>query len=188
MQNFKKNIRKKYQLKRNALSSNNIKELSLQIANKCLEIPIWKKNFYHIFLSIKQKNEVDTEPLLSLLMGKNKKIIIPKINKKNTLDNILLDENTIIKTNDFGIPEPQNGVLLINRKIEVVFVPLYAFDLKGHRVGYGKGFYDKLLANCRPETIKVGVSFFNAVNKISDISKHDISLNYVVTPNATFDF
>jgi 5-formyltetrahydrofolate cyclo-ligase len=55
----------------------------------------------------------------------------------------------------------------------VVFVPLLAFDKKGNRVGYGKGFYDAFLSKCKPETIKIGLSFFEAEETIDDVFEND---------------
>ena len=74
-------------------------------------------------------------------------------------------------------------------KIDVVFVPLLAFDKLGHRVGYGKGFYDKFLNDdCRKDVIKIGLSLFKPVDKISDIQKHDIVMDYCVTPDKVYIF
>jgi 5-formyltetrahydrofolate cyclo-ligase len=70
----------------------------------------------------------------------------------------------------------------------VVFVPLLAFDKQGNRVGYGKGFYDRFLANCKPETIKIGLSFFEVENEIADVFNNDIELDYCVTPNKIYTF
>ncbi|MFZ0597958.1 MAG: 5-formyltetrahydrofolate cyclo-ligase, partial [Flavobacterium sp.] len=72
--------------------------------------------------------------------------------------------------------------------IEVVFVPLLAFDNVGNRVGYGKGFYDKFLAQCKPRTIKIGLSFFEAENQIDDVFESDVKLDYCVTPEKIFRF
>ena len=72
--------------------------------------------------------------------------------------------------------------------IDVVFVPLLAFDTNGNRVGYGKGFYDKFLSQCQPETIKIGLSFFEAEEEIADVYQDDIRLDYCVTPNKIYDF
>ena len=87
-----------------------------------------------------------------------------------------------------GIPEPLSGVAITPQQIEVVFVPLLVFDLLGHRVGYGKGYYDRFLGECRKSTIKVGLSFFDPVNKIEDIDNHDIALDYALTPRETYAF
>jgi 5-formyltetrahydrofolate cyclo-ligase len=100
----------------------------------------------------------------------------------------LLTDNTRIKKNEYNIPEPVDGLEVPATKIDVVFVPLLAFDKKGHRVGYGKGFYDKFLSECKPETIKIGLSFFEPEELISDVFEGDILLNYGVTPNTIYSF
>ena len=60
----------------------------------------------------------------------------------------MLTDNTKIKKNKYNIPEPIDGIEVPNNKLEVVFIPLLAFDEKGNRVGYGKGFYDNMLNKC----------------------------------------
>ena len=73
-------------------------------------------------------------------------------------------------------------------KIEVVFIPLLTFDKTGQRVGYGKGFYDQFLAQCKPSTLKVGLSFFEPEIYIEDLLPTDIPLDYCITPNQTYHF
>ena len=70
----------------------------------------------------------------------------------------------------------------------MVFVPLVAFDELGNRVGYGKGFYDEFLKNCSKDTIKIGLSFFEAEAVISDIELHDVPLDFCVTPGKIYNF
>ena len=89
--------------------------------------------------------------------------------KSGLMTHFLLTDNTIIKKNSYNIPEPVDGIEINSDKLEVVFVPLLAFDKHGNRVGYGKGFYDRFLSECKPETIKIGFSFFEAEDKIKDI-------------------
>jgi len=160
---------------------------SNDIAKKCLELPIWEKEFFHIFLSIKEKNEVDTYPLLNLIREKNKQIIIPKINGSN-LNHYLFLEKISMQKNHFGIPEPLSGVEAKINLIEVVFVPLLVVDKDGNRVGHGKGYYDRFLKNCRKKTIKVGLSYFDVIDGISDSTVNDVRLNYCVTPNKIINF
>jgi 5-formyltetrahydrofolate cyclo-ligase len=69
-----------------------------------------------------------------------------------------------------------------------VIVPLLCFDRRGHRVGYGKGFYDRYLQKCRPDCIKAGLSFFDPVDLIDDTYADDIPLDICVTPSETFRF
>ena len=186
---LKKELRLKYKTLRKQLSENELEEMSLAIANKLLKLPIWEKSYFHIFLPITEHLEVNTEFILHLLSGKDKEIIISKSDfETRKMTHFLLTDNTKIKKNEYNIPEPVDGIEVPPNKIEVVFVPLLAFDKKGHRVGYGKGFYDNFLSECKSETIKIGLSFFEAEESITDIFKSDIQLDFCVTPNSIYSF
>ena len=186
---FKKKIRLKYKELRQALSENQIEEFSLAIANEVLLLPIWEKTYFHVFLPIEEQKEVNTEYLLHLLSGKDKEICISKSDfETRKMTHFLLTDNTKIKKNEYNIPEPVDGIDVPSNKMEVVFIPLLAYDKNGNRVGYGKGFYDKFLAECNPNTIKIGLSFFEHEEVISDINATDIQLNYCVTPKRTIKF
>lgn len=184
----KQEVRLKYKKKRQALSEEKIEELSLEIANKALKLPIWDKTYYHIFLPITEQKELNTEFLMHILQGKDKSIVIPKTNfNESTLTNILLQENTVIKKTEQNIPEPVDGIEIPTNKIEIVFVPLLAFDLMGNRVGYGKGFYDRFLKDCTPETLFIGLSIFEAEQQLFYESR-DIPLHFCITPNKIYTF
>ncbi len=186
---LKKDLRQKYKAKRQELNEVEIEDLSLAIANKVLTLPIWDKTYFHIFLPIAEHKEVNTEYILHLLSGKDKEIVISKTDfVSRNMTHFLLTDNTKIKKNEYNIPEPVDGLEVPTHKIEVVFVPLLAFDKTGHRAGYGKGFYDKFLTECKPETIKIGLSFFEAEERIADIFESDVKLNYCVTPNEVYKF
>ncbi|TBN16797.1 5-formyltetrahydrofolate cyclo-ligase [Hyunsoonleella pacifica] len=185
----KKELRKTYKTRRQELTEHQIEDYSIAIANQLLTLPIWDYSFYHIFLSIEEQKEVNTDYILNILSGKDKNIVISKSDfKTNTLTHFLLTDNTIIKKNNYNIPEPIDGIEISTNKIDVVFIPLLAFDKQGNRVGYGKGFYDGFLGNCNPETIKIGLSFFEAVDEINDVFDRDIGLDYCVIPFEIFSF
>ena len=182
-------LRQKYKALRNALSENEIEEMSLAVANKILTLPIWEKTYFHIFLPITEQKEVNTEFILHLLSGKDKEIIVSKADfTTRNMTHFLLTDNTRIKKNAYNIPEPIDGIEVHSQKIDVVFVPLLTFDKKGHRVGYGKGFYDKFLSECKPDAIKIGLSFFEPEELITDVFEGDVKLDYCVTPNAVHSF
>lgn len=185
---FKKELRSKYYILRNSISPEKHSVLSLGIANKLLEIPIWSFDYYHVFLSIAEKGEIDTCFILSILQGKDKNVVVPKTKTNNTFVSYLLTDHMRIKKNKWGIPEPVDGVEVPPSKIDVVFLPLLAFDGMGNRVGYGKGFYDAFLGQCRPNVLKVGLSFFEAENEITDIRKDDVPMDYCVTPEKIYRF
>ncbi|MDO6854458.1 5-formyltetrahydrofolate cyclo-ligase [Cellulophaga lytica] len=184
----KKELRAKYVLLREKMSADAADNYSVEIANQLLKMPIWDFNYYHIFLSIEEKKEIDTSTILTILQGKDKHVILPKMNADNTLTNFLLTDNTVIKKNNFNVPEPVGGIEILPNKIDVVFVPLLAFDKKGNRIGYGKGFYDAFLKDCKPNVLKIGLSFFEAEEQITDVYESDIPLNYCVTPQQIYQF
>ena len=183
---LKRELRKVYKLKRSSLT--NTETLSLEIANKTLEIDIWNLQNYHVFFPIEKHKEVDSKLIIQIAQGKDKNVILPKLNlESKTIDSFLLTDSTLIKTNHLGISEPFNGIQINNNQIDLVFVPLLAFDNFGHRVGYGGGYYDKFLSKC-PRAIKVGLSYFDPINKIEDINSKDIKLDYCITPNKVYKF
>ncbi len=185
----KSQLRANYKTLRKELSSKQVDVLSLKIANTVLKLPIWGYSFFHVFLTIDLLKEVLTDPILSILSGKDKHIVVSKSDfKTRTMSHVLLQDNTILKLNSWNIPEPENGIPISNEQIEVVFIPLVAFDVRGNRVGYGKGFYDKFLKNCSKDTLKIGLSFFEAETTIDGIEPHDIPLDYCITPDKIYKF
>lgn len=186
---IKKEVRQKYKELRQNLSEENIEEWSLQIANQLIRLDIWQHSFYHLFLPIERQKEINTEYILQVLAGKDKNIVLSKSDFfTREMTHFLLTDNTTIKKNAYDIPEPIDGLEVPVSKIDVVFVPLLAFDEKGNRVGYGKGFYDKFLAECKPEILKIGVSFFESEKVISDVLNTDIQLDLCVTPTKVYNF
>lgn len=185
----KSELRRLYKQKRRELSPEAIETQSLAIANQLLKLPIWDASFYHLFLSISELHEINTDYILNILSGKDKNIVISKTDfESSKMHHFLLLDSTVIKKNAWNIPEPVDGIAVDPHKIDLVFVPLLAFDRQGHRVGYGKGYYDHFLSECRPDTLKVGLSFFEAEDEIKDIFESDVALDYCVTPQKVYKF
>ncbi|GEC78399.1 5-formyltetrahydrofolate cyclo-ligase [Flavobacterium aquatile] len=186
---YKKELRQKYKALRRELTLEEIENNSLAIANNLLPLAIWDRLYFHLFLTIEEQKEIDTEFILQVLAGKDKEIVVAKTDFNSIkMTHYLLTDNTKFKKNEYNIPEPVDGIEVPVSKIDVVFVPLLAFDTKGNRVGYGKGFYDKFLSQCQPETIKIGLSFFEAEEEIVDVYQDDIRLDYCITPNKIYNF
>lgn len=189
----KKELRAKYKALRQELSLDEIEDKSLAIANRMLQLDIWHKTYFHLFLTIEEQKEVETEFVLQILAGKDKEILVSKCDFESCgMTNYLLTDNTKFQKNQYNIYEPVDGPdasgEVPNSKIEVVFVPLLAYDKLGNRVGYGKGFYDNFLSKCPEDVIKVGLSFFEPEETIEDVSPTDIRLDYCVTPTAIHSF
>lgn len=101
---------------------------------------------------------------------------------------IAINEDTVYKTNTLGITEPKEGEILQPEEIDLVLVPLLVCDTQGYRVGYGKGYYDRFLALCREDIVKIGFSYFDPIEQISDTGHFDVPLSYCITPQQTYEF
>ncbi|CAM4168992.1 5-formyltetrahydrofolate cyclo-ligase [Zobellia nedashkovskayae] len=186
---LKKDLRSLYINRRYAIDEESLTDSSLSIANGLLRLPVWSHDYYHIFLPISENKEIDTTFILSILQGKDKNVVLPKVGDNTTLQHFLLTDSTRLKKNKWNIPEPVDGIEVPINKIDVIFIPLLAFDKNGNRVGYGKGFYDTFLAECRDDVIKIGLSLFPVEEDlITDIYENDVPLDYCVTPSETYSF
>ena len=185
----KEDLRREYKLKRGQLTSSEIKSYSEQI------FTLIKSNFrlenktIHIFLPISKFNEINTAAFIEFLF-ELKCTVATSITHFNPLglSHCIIDENIAYETDKLGIPCPIEAVEISENKIDVVIVPLLAFDNKGARVGYGKGLYDGFLAQCNPNCIKIGVSVFEPTPSISGVTKNDVRLDYCATPNNIHTF
>ncbi len=181
-------LRNKYKELRKHYTENEIEDCSLAIANQLLQVDeIWNYEYYHIFLPISAQKEIDTAYLLHILQGKDKHIIVSKSNfDDNTLQHFLLTDQTKLVINEYGIPEPENGIEIADEKIQVVFVPLLAYDKQGNRVGYGKGFYDRFIQKSKPEKV-IGLSLFPPEEHITT-TDHDQVMHMCISPENIYSF
>lgn len=163
--------------------------MSASIASHLSLLPIWDKQTYHLFLSIREKNEPDTGPILNLLRERGKTVIVSKTHfKERRMSHYILAEDTALRIGGAGIPEPIDARPISERLIEVVFVPALAFDRSGHRIGYGYGFYDRFLSSCPPHTLKVGISFTEPQSRIDGLLPTDVPMDFAATPQGGFTF
>lgn len=139
----------------------------------------------HTFLPIEKNREVNTWKIINRVRKEHPeiKISIPKINNQSAeLEHYYFEGVEQLEINTWEIPEPVKGVPTPIENIDAVLVPLLAFDKRGHRLGYGRGFYDRFLGVCRPDCLKIGLSFFESEEKIEDVDETDIPLNMIITP------
>ncbi len=131
------------------------------------------------FKAISHRNEISLETLEGTFA-------YPRVVSKNgTME---MAQSTEFANSEWGIPEPVEGYILEPTDLDIVLIPLLAFDLNGNRVGYGKGFYDRYLLNCRPDCLKIGISLFDPVEHIEDVESHDIPLDMAICPAKLYDF
>ena len=188
---LKAELRKEYIEKRKALSDaqkNKLEDLMLiQFQKLGLQIP----DKLLTYMPMEHTKEYDPFLVEEYCAFKNPhlKLSYTKIKADfSKLNCIEVTETTEFEINKWGIAEPVSGNEIPVSNIEMLFIPLLCFDEKGFRLGYGKGFYDKLLAGASPNIIKIGFSFFKPVVKIIDVDGYDIPLSYCVTPESFYSF
>lgn len=181
--------RKNFKLKRLELTSSQLKEISRKIIFQLNNEFDFSEKLVNIFLPIEKFNEIDLTSLIDHVLTKKGLICINKTDFKNhSLTPHLFDKQKKVEISDYGIPEPLGGEIVSPSKINYVIVPLLAFDNHGNRLGYGKGFYDVFLSECKEGTCFIGVNHFDDPIQIYDIKEHDVSLHYVVTPEKIYKF
>ncbi len=184
-------LRKIYKEKRKQLSIAEINRFNDLILIQFQKIELPFIQCVHTYLASSKLIEVDADPLVRYLnfINPDLKVAIPKINPENNsmLHYHWVDETPIV-INHLGIDEPEIGEIISPKEIDLILIPLLCFDKNGHRVGYGKGFYDLFLKECRDDAIKIGLSFFEVVEEISDVNPLDVAMDYCVTPNHVYHF
>ncbi len=187
----KKTLRKVFMEKRLTLSEAQYRVFNDAILQHVQKLEWRNIKTVHLFLPITEKREVDTWPILRWLQAEHPDInvLIPRANfTSGTLENILYTSELSITKNEYNISEPVGGTTCLPTAIDRVFVPLLCCDEQGHRLGYGKGFYDRFLNDCRADIEKIGLSFFEPIAEITATESHDIQLTNCITPNKTYRF
>lgn len=187
----KKEARKIYKEKRMNLSEAERSKLDdlMLIQFQSAELP-----FLHALLSywpIEENNEPDTHLFTEFLKFRNPelKVCYPVSDFKTmTMQAVATDIDTPFEKKNLNIYEPDKGFPVRVSSIDIVFVPLLTFDEKGYRIGYGKGFYDKYLAECREDCIKAGFCYFDPIEEITDKNQFDVPLDLCITPQTVYVF
>ena len=170
--------------KRKALSRKDVKENSNKIKKSLYSLQEFKQS-KNILFYVSFNSEVSTIGIIKeLLIKKEKNIIVPYVLKNNPilqLSELRNINNLAAKT--FGILEPKENYIreFSYKNIEMVILPGIAFDTKGHRIGYGYGYYDRFLKKLNKNVIKIGFAFdFQLVEKIPE-ERHDVAVDIIIT-------
>lgn len=187
----KKELRKIYKEKRSQLTPAELSRFDDLLLIRFQQVPTGDASVFLSYQPIEEKFEVNTHLMVDYLRFRipGLRLAYPVIDPfTNTFQAIETDDDAEFQLNHYGITEPLNGEVMEPGLIDVAFIPLLAFDQKGYRVGYGKGFYDRFLNLCRPDMLKIGFSWFDAVPAIDDINEYDVPLNICITPNQLYEF
>ncbi|MFA5340467.1 MAG: 5-formyltetrahydrofolate cyclo-ligase [Clostridia bacterium] len=169
----KKELRKYMMNYRIKLSPLQVKQYSAEVFENFLNSDLTDYDNYMAYLPI--RNETDTHDLINYLLEKGKKVSVPFINENNRLVPVMIDNNTVYEIDPFGIQIPINKTYISPLSLNVIFVPGLAFDKKGNRVGYGKGYYDAFLRELDCITCAWCYNF-QIIDDIEDTSFFDVKI------------
>lgn len=188
---LKKEARQLYRAKRLQLSEKERIKLDdlLLIQFQSVELPFIESLL--TYWPIEENNEPDTHLFTEFLKFRNPelKVCYPIANFANqSMQAVITDIDTPFTKTDLNIYEPKEGQILSAGHLDMVFVPLLAFDKEGFRTGYGKGFYDRYLVNCKKDCIKAGFSYFGPIDILEDRNEFDVPLDLCITPQDIYVF
>jgi 5-formyltetrahydrofolate cyclo-ligase len=153
------------------------------------------KHFQHFACYLAQQHELDTEPLIKALWQAGKQCYLPRIDPQipQAMHFVPYAINTPLVANRYGILEPSTEVSAVPiTRLEVVLVPLLAFNAHGQRLGAGGGYYDKTFASQKisPASPPLLIGYAYACQEIADIpiESWDIGLNGIITENGYRQF
>ncbi|GAA4407584.1 5-formyltetrahydrofolate cyclo-ligase [Nibrella viscosa] len=187
----KASLRKLYRAKRQALSEADWQQRCAAIQERLLAFLTTQFEpedgfTLHTYLPIRRQREVDTYSIIAELRQRYPKLraLISRSHSDGSMRHVSWSDDVTLTDNQWGIPEPAdtNHPEVNSHDIDVVLVPLLIFDKQGHRVGYGKGYYDRFLATCRPDVLAIGLSFFEPIEAISDKTPLDVPIHVCFTP------
>ena len=189
----KKELRAAYKQQRAALPANTISRLDDLLLIQFQQVGIPPVEWILTYAAMADKHEFDPIWVTDYCKFQQPecKLAYPVIDNDLTAAEMVckyVSEDTEFVLNQLGIPEPVSNVIVPPQALDLVIVPLLCFDRKGYRVGYGKGYYDRLLAQCKPDCLFVGFSYFDPVDDIIDLNQWDIPLHLVITPEKTYQF
>ncbi len=188
---LKKEARKIYKQKRNEISPVQREKWNDLLLIQFQKISLPFIDVVFSYKAMEEYSEIDTTNIIRYLGFSNPdlKNAYPVCNFNNyTMKAVVAGSDDDFIVNRFGTLEPSGNTVLNAADIDLVLVPLLCFDKNGYRVGYGKGFYDKFLAGCRAGALKIGLSYFEAIDTITDRNEFDVPLDYCVTPERVYRF
>jgi len=179
----KHELRLRFRELRAALTANESKALSAQILDRVRKHPA-VAGAHCVFSYIAFGREVDTRPLLAELLAQGKMVVAP--GKDRRLDasrcfHFLRPNDPLLFAEKPEIETPDTCDLLEIRDVDLFLVPGIVWDEAGHRIGFGGGYFDKLLAKRRPGSVAIGLAYDFQVLPALHLDPWDQPVDFVIT-------
>ncbi|GAB4339065.1 MAG: 5-formyltetrahydrofolate cyclo-ligase [Desulfobulbaceae bacterium] len=187
----RKQLRAEVLDRRNGLSPTQRRKKSREITERLLELPeVMQRETFLVYIHF--RSEVETLPLVRHLIERKKKVTVPRtLPDAYQLEAVVLtDPDHQLVPGYCGIPEPTggpgSGELISSSDIDIVIVPGAVFDIRGGRLGYGGGYYDRFLSGAA-RALRVGLAFEMQVVEQVPVLPHDQLVDIVVTEKQVLD-
>lgn len=184
-------LRKMMNIRRNSIPEKQRAEMSETIAEHVAALPETScARNVHLYLSIPESSEVSTMPLIERLHAQGKPLSVPVVRGEELISS-LYRKGDAVRCASFGQPEPVEVLPFEDAWIDIVLMPLLAFDGNGYRIGYGKGFYDRFLGNLSKRGIfplRIGLAFSAQMVEKVPVNSWDEHLDGVVHECGTLRF
>jgi 5-formyltetrahydrofolate cyclo-ligase len=175
---LKKEIRKMVLAARDSLSPGQRTAKSREIEERLFSLPEFKSARIVLFFA-SFRSEVDTGPMIRRALTFGKRVVLPKVKGAELELYEIADWDKDVSPGAWGIPEPHENRPVGLDEIDLILVPGAAFDGQGNRLGYGAGFYDKLLSAFTKPT--AALAFEAQIVPWVPAELHDIPIDKIVT-------
>lgn len=178
-------LRKSFRLARQQITKKDRLAAAFAAANLFVAQDFFEKS-QHIACYLACQDEFDASPLIEAVWAAKKQCYVPVIHEEKWLRFIPYEYGTALKKNQFGILEPaEQDQSILPADLDVVVLPLIAFDRYGHRLGTGGGYYDRTFAFLRgeenPQPCLVGLAYAAQETAEIEADPWDVPLNFVMT-------
>jgi len=177
MNNKKNELRKYYKNLRQSLTSDTVSEKSNIICGLFTESDLYK-NAETVMLYSPIRNETDTRTIIKKAFEDGKRVVLP-VTCGDDIYGVYLTAGSVMAKGRFDVPEPQNAEKADKMDIDIAAVPGIAFDRKGGRIGFGKGYYDRFLKDIR--AVKIALCYDFQIADSIDTETFDIKMEYIIT-------
>lgn len=186
----KKELRKRILITRNNMDKEDVVSKSNMIMNKLTELEEYtKSNTVFVYMSF--GNEVVTFELVKRMLSENKRVVIPYTDTKNTviIPSQLKSIEEDLVLSDFGYYEPVYDKINVvePEEFDLIVTPGLVFDRQLNRVGFGKGYYDRILVRKRKDAKAIAVAFdFQVLDEVPS-EEHDVKMDMIITEDKIYE-
>jgi 5-formyltetrahydrofolate cyclo-ligase len=179
-EDIRRSIRAEKLRERERISPEERLELSISVSQRLLDL-VKNEGWTTVHSYLSFRSEVDTYSLIGQLLAREVRVVVPWVEENGALSHHELTSLEDLSEGPLGVPHPPRNEFRLLDQVEAVLLPLAAFDRSGNRLGYGKGYYDRFLAQLSSGVKRIGLAFAIQEADVIPAMPHDQPLHMIVT-------